>query len=593
MSAFATSLYAITCFGITATAGSSFPQSATSLVTNGSFSQGLAGWVSEGSNKPAVTLTQSGPPGLGASVTLKYKLSDAQNPWDTQFGQVVSKSVGKGDVIAVSLWLRSEPKGQATLIYELAEAPHSKVLQEDVFPDKTWREYRIAFKTDRAYDPAKSQFKLFLTGKSGNISIAGVRVENLGPRGDLSRLPSFLGSPSYERQTEVIAAAKKRIASLRKGPVTVTVVNAAGKPVANATVKITQTSHAFRFGTAAVPTLILDQGPNGRKYREILKRCFNTVTYENQLKWRLESPSIFSEEVLPASDWLAKNRIQLRGHTLVWGSRQNLPDGLMDLPVEEARKRVRDHIRDYASKMKGRVYLWDVVNEAVTEEELWQKLGWEEFNNAYRLARQVDPKARLCYNDFNICSDAGNGRHRARAIEIASNLKKSGAPVDVFGDQAHMGFPGTPPARLTQIWDEVSTKTGLPIEITEFDFTCRDDNLHGQYVDDFMTMAFAHPKIEGIILWGFWENAHWLANRKGHFVNADWTWRPGMKVLDRLINKDWKTNLTVKTNEKGQVVLPAFYGDYVVEVSTSKSKATVRGKHLKGAPLKAVVRGLR
>ncbi len=590
MSAFATSLYALTFLGLTSGAFSPMPQGGSSLVANGDFANGLTVWVSEGSNKPSATLERTGPPGFPASVALRYKLTDAQNAWDTQFGQVVTKSVGKGDVVSVSLWLKSDPKGQATLIYELAEAPHSKILQEDVFPDKVWREYRIAFKTDRAYEPGKSQFKLFLTGKSGNLSIAGVKVENLGPTGDLSRLPSFVGSPSYERQTETIAAAKKRIASLRKGPATVTVLNAAGKPVPNATVKLTQTGHEFRFGTAVVPTLILNQGPDGQRYRDVLKRCFNTVTFENQLKWRMESPTIFAKEVLPASDWLAKNGIRLRGHTLVWGSRQNLPDGIMDLPVEEARKKLRDHVRDYTSKMKGRVYLWDVVNEAVTEEELWQKLGWEEFANTYRLARQIDPKAMLCYNDFNICSDAGNGRHRARAIEIATNLKKSGAPVDIFGDQAHMGFPGTPPTRLTQIWDEVATKTGLPLEITEFDFTCRDDNLHGEYVEDFMTMAFAHPKMQGIILWGFWENAHWLANRKGHFVNADWSWRPGMKVLDRLINKEWKTNVTLKTNAKGQVVVPAFYGDYVVEVSTGRAKAKIKARHSKSAKLVAQVR---
>jgi GH35 family endo-1,4-beta-xylanase len=403
-------------------------------------------------------------------------------------------------------------------------------------------------------------------------------------------LPAFLGSPSYERQTEAITAAKKRIASLRKAPVTITVINSAGKPVPNATVKLTQKAHEFRFGTAVVPSLILDKGPNGQRYREVLKKCFNTATFENQLKWRMESPSIFPNEVFPASDWLSKNGIALRGHTLVWGSRQNLPDGMMDLPVEQARQKVREHVRDYATKMKGRVYLWDVVNEAVTEDELWQKLGWGEFANTYRVARQVDPKAKLCYNDFNISSDAGNGRHRARAIEIAVNLKKSGAPVDIFGDQAHMGFPGTPPTRLNQIWDEVASKTGLRIEITEFDFTCRDDNLHAQYVEDFLTTAFAHPKIEGIILWGFWENAHWLANRKGHFVNADWSWRPGMKVLDRLINKEWKTNVTLRTNAKGQVVVPAFYGDYVVEVSTGVAKTKIKAKHSTGAKLVAKVR---
>ena len=95
------------------------------------------------------------------------------------------------------------------------------------------------------------------------------------------------------------------------------------------------------------------------------------------------------------------------------------------------------HVKDYAERMKGKVYVWDVVNEAVTETELWDKIGWDKFVEVYRIVRQADPKVELAYNDYDMNSKG----HRDAAIARANSIKSAGAPINVFGDQSHLSRP--------------------------------------------------------------------------------------------------------------------------------------------------------
>ena len=46
-----------------------------------------------------------------------------------------------------------------------------------------------------------------------------------------------------------------------------------------------------------------------------------------------------------------------------------------------------------------------------------------------------------------------------------------------------------------------------------------------------------------------------------------------MKVVDQLLNHEWRTIESLKTNSKGEVTLPAFYGSY--DIGSGKSKVLV------------------
>ena len=135
------------------------------------------------------------------------------------------------------------------------------------------------------------------------------------------------------------------------------------------------------------------------------------------------------------------------GHTLVWHSQA--PRWLFvdeqNAPVSKARllKRIETHIQTLVGRYKGRVAIWDVVNEAIDEDEKgWRQspfltiTGPEFIERAFRLAHEADPKATLLYNDYN---EHNPGRRRF-LVDVIRDYKRRGVPIHGVGFQGHVGL---------------------------------------------------------------------------------------------------------------------------------------------------------
>lgn len=378
------------------------------------------------------------------------------------------------------------------------------------------------------------------------------------------------------------ARADERINRYRKGNVAVRVVDVRGKPVPDADVRIVMTRHAFRFGTAGPASRILGTDADSERYRDTLVKLFNTFTFENDLKWPQDSPE-GRKRVEAAIQWLRARKFEVRGHCLVWGSDRWLPKFVLDLAPEDARKAMADHIADYTRWMRGKVYAWDVVNEAVTEKSFWEKVGWDQFEEAFRLAHKGDPAAKLVYNDYALSDEVRMGRaHRDRAIELVNRLKAAGAPIDMVGDQAHFGQPLTPIPQVNEAWEFLAKQTGLPLEITEFDLSVKDDKVHGEYCRDALVAAFSRPEIQAFILWGFWEGSHWLAKDGAAMIRRDWSLRPAAEAYQDLVLRQWWTRERLHTDAQGLARTRVFYGDHAVTATKAGRSAQASAALLPG-----------
>jgi endo-1,4-beta-xylanase len=66
-----------------------------------------------------------------------------------------------------------------------------------------------------------------------------------------------------------------------------------------------------------------------------------------------------------------------------------------------------DHIATVAGHYQGRIFAWDVVNEAIDDatgklrDTIWRESGRDYIQRAFHAARAADPDAVLCYNDYN------------------------------------------------------------------------------------------------------------------------------------------------------------------------------------------------
>lgn len=105
--------------------------------------------------------------------------------------------------------------------------------------------------------------------------------------------------------------------------------------------------------------------------------------------------------------------------------------------------RLKEHITQVVSRYKGKVYAWDVLNEAIDDdpdtskifrESPWYKLCREEFiPKIYQWAHEADPDAVLFYNDY----DTENPVKREKVYKMLKKFLAAGVPIHAVGLQAH------------------------------------------------------------------------------------------------------------------------------------------------------------
>lgn len=507
-------------------------------------------------------------------------------PWDFQLNQIVKVAVPRESAVYFRAYLRA-PDGPATarvgMVYETIAAPNTKVINQTLKLTPNWQEFRFMEMTPEALDAGQSRVGLFVGFPANtSVEIAGVRLESYGraPRSNFSETPQpidYWNDVPHDDSWKV--AALERIEKIRKADFSVRVVDRNGVAVPDADVKIEMTRHAFRWGVAGKARRLVDtKSADNLRFQAEVKRLYNTFTFENDLKWTEKTPDL---ERLRAVDmalgWLHANDFEVRGHTFVWGGRKYLPAGVLDLPAPELTELVKTRVQSFARRYRGQVYVWDVVNEAGANVELWDKIGWENFANVYKWARESDPDVLLAYNDYNLTNQAGDRGQRARVLKRLKMMLEAGAPLDIIGEQAHMNAPFQPIPKFLSNLDEVAS-LGKPIEITEFDLSVKDDQMHGDYVRDIILASFSHPKVAGFIQWGMWEGDHWLAEKGGAMFRTDWSKRPVQIAYEDLVLNQWWTRAAGKTDGAGSYQTRGFLGDYNVSATGRGKAVTVQAK---------------
>ena len=486
----------------------------------------------------------------------------AENPWEIKIATPNPRAVVGGDTVALRAWARSATDNLVTFVFQKSSGDYKKYISQPVKLTPEWKEYRFVGQLDGASGlPADgSNFELQLGHDKGTVELAKVRVESYGSaaRAAVIKLNGpetvdYYGGRAHGDEWRAPALA--RIEQLRKAPLRVRVINGQGEPVTGAAIAVNMTRPSFRWGTAAPAALMADHsGPDAVKFQQILKSHFNAVTFENDLKWR-EVSANDQKNIDDALAWLRANDIEVRGHNLVWGSFKFLPKSLDGKPVsdltdDEWKAAIARRISAQAGRYKGQVYAWDVVNEATTERDLWDKIGWDNFVQTFRQAQQADTNARLSYNDYFALNRMGETPRWTREREVIQMLLDAKAPLDTIGEQAHLGTPLIPMAQILKNLDEIAA-LGKPIEITEFDLGLPDDEVNGQYVRDFLIAAYSHPEVQSITQWGFWRGAHWRADEGGGLFNRDWTPRPAALAYEDLVLNQWWTREKGATDKDG------------------------------------------
>jgi endo-1,4-beta-xylanase len=211
----------------------------------------------------------------------------------------------------------------------------------------------------------------------------------------------------------------------------------------------------------------------------LIKREFNSMTPENVMKIALIHPKEDTYNWEPADKIMAfakANKMKVRGHTLCWHNQ--IPDWFyVDKDGKEVSKevflaRLKKHITDVVTRYKGKIYAWDVVNEAVPDttaaiyraSRIYKIVGPEFIEKAFEYAHAADPKALLFYNDY----DTEKKEKRDKILILLKGLIAKGVPIHGVGLQGHWSVHEPTEAELDQSITDFAA-LGLQIQVTELD----------------------------------------------------------------------------------------------------------------------------
>ncbi|GLY29750.1 endo-1,4-beta-xylanase [Kineosporia sp. NBRC 101731] len=279
---------------------------------------------------------------------------------------------------------------------------------------------------------------------------------------------------------------------------------AANRAEAATTLGASATATGRYFGAAIAASKLSDT-----TYTRILSTEFTSVTPENEMKWDATEPSRGTFNYTSGDRIVSQaqsNGQQVRGHALAWHSQ--MPGWAQSLSGSTLRSAMLNHITNVATHYKGKIYAWDVVNEAFADDgqgsrrnSSLQQTGNDWIEAAFRAARAADPGAKLCYNDYN--TDGVNAKSTA-VYTMVKDFKARGVPIDCVGFQSHLGtgVPGDYQSNLQRFAD-----LGVDVQITELD-VAQGGNQASIY-GTVTKACLAVSRCTGITVWGIRDSDSW------------------------------------------------------------------------------------
>jgi len=259
--------------------------------------------------------------------------------------------------------------------------------------------------------------------------------------------------------------------------------------------------------------------PNGLSnsaYANTASTQFSCITPENEMKWQPteNAKGTFNYGGADKEVQFAQNHtMKIRGHALVWHAQA--PSYIDSLKGNKAglQEAIDEHITGIVTHMKGKLYCWDVVNEAFNEDgtyrasEFYNTLGKNFIPDAFKKAHSIDSTVKLYYNDYNI--EPVNAKSTG-VYNMVKEMLAAGVPIHGVGFQSHFSLNQIPSTFKQNL--ERFAALGVEVAITELDIKASGGSLDQQakdYASVFKTCMDV-PKCVGVTVWGVNDADSWL-----------------------------------------------------------------------------------
>lgn len=336
---------------------------------------------------------------------------------------------------------------------------------------------------------------------------------------------------------------------------------------------------------AEVPLRNLQNNADEGRFAAAVAANFSMIELENEFKppavWKGPREYDFSAGDFVVGEpgkkgWAQQYKLKVRGHVLVYAKDEGytLPQWLKgpqgEVPKEQAAEMLHDYIRAVVGRYKGKIAMWDVVNEAIDDRPnngnpfnlrntYWfRKLGPEFLVMAFKWAHEADPKAELYYNEYSVENGSEKGKSM---LALGKWLKEQGAPITGFGLQYHIDYKTkiTPGDGFYRYVEEIR-KLGLAYQITELDVALpvkptppndpdrgltpldpADLERQAEVYASVFRMALSSKNCHGVQTWGLTDKYSWIPgfsrgrNGAALLLDKEYQPKPAYKAVEAVL----------------------------------------------------------
>ncbi len=376
-----------------------------------------------------------------------------------------------------------------------------------------------------------------------------------------------------------------------------------GKIEKGTEVKVEQISSDFLFGSNIFLFNQFDTQEKNERYKNVFGDLFNAATIafywkalepvKGKPRYTADSPYEYRRPATdPVVDFCESKGIVMKGHAIIYGMRRWGHPDWMPTDRKQMEAYFENHVRELAERYKGRLQSWDVVNEAIDQADRGIMPDDYTYKTYLNAMKYFPDNVEFNMNDCDI-----HGGPRPRYVELTRNLIDRGIKIDNVGVQMHIFNPTESdriaageeiltPEKLYATLDCFS-ETERPLFISEVTISAPDDTERGKRIQAELTrnlyrLWFSYSAVRGITWWNLADGG--AAPGEPSFsglLDKDCNPKPAYNVLEDLINKEWRTNASLKTDAEGNISFRGFKGNYRITWIDRKGLEHSMEYHLK------------
>lgn len=411
--------------------------------------------------------------------------------------------------------------------------------------------------------------------------------------------------------------AEEGIEAYRKGDASIVIVDGEGNAIPNAKVKVTQKSHAFRFGANLFLLDEMESEEKKQNYKKVLAETFNMATLpfywnatepeKGNLRYDKDSQRLYRRPAIDRCiEYCEQNGIEPREHGLAYEA--HYPKWLHGADTPEVKHQMERRYQEISDRYADKIHTIEVTNEmAWTNGKTLFYDDPEYVEYSFKLAEKYFPHNQLVINEETMLCWEDKARFTDKYYSYIQLTLLAGARIDAIGMQYHSFYNKEEEYEKTKklysptwLYKEMDlyARFGKPLQITEvtvpaYSNETLDEEIQAKLIENLYTVWFSHPNVEQIVYWNLVDGYAHLWDQDpvkiaasqgdmtigenyyyGGLLRFDMTPKPAFHVIRNLIQKKWHTEGTFVSGLNGQANFRGFYGEYEVEIEVDDKRTS-------------------